>query len=102
MLRTRRLLLLLALLLLPVALLALGYGFAYASRDTPAMAIAEVLATTRAAGAYHLTADVQQTLIPRAAPANIGKRDQQATLRVEGDFVPSTANGRDTTNARLQ
>jgi hypothetical protein len=36
-------------------------------------------------GAYSFVADVEQTLVPRPIPANIGQTDQRVDVRLEGD-----------------
>ena len=38
-------------------------------------------------GEYRYTADVEQTLIPRAVPAMIGETDQRVDLRIDGDVL---------------
>ncbi|MFN8475367.1 MAG: Ig-like domain-containing protein [Anaerolineae bacterium] len=90
--RTRRLTVA-ALLLLPVVLiLALGLSVRHDSAHAPADAISDALANARAAGSYHLAADIQQALIPRALPENLGKSDTRTTLRVDGEaLVPDRA-----------
>ncbi len=90
--RTRRLIVA-ALIFLPVVvLLALGLSVGRGAAHAPADAIAEALANARAAGSYHLAADIQQSLVPRAVPENLGKGDTRATMRVEGEaLVPDRA-----------
>ncbi len=39
------------------------------------------------AGSYSLTADVEQTLIPRPLPGMIGQTDQRVDMRIEGDVT---------------
>ncbi|MFN8474924.1 MAG: NosD domain-containing protein [Anaerolineae bacterium] len=90
--RTRRLVVV-ALLFVPVALvLAMGLSLRRASSPAPTDVIADALANAHAAGSYHLAGDIQQTLIPRAVPENLGKGDTRTTLRVEGEAqVPDRA-----------
>ncbi|MDJ0752847.1 MAG: PKD domain-containing protein [Ardenticatenaceae bacterium] len=38
----------------------------------------------RAAGSYEFVADVEQTLVPQASPANIGQSSEQIDIRIEG------------------
>ena len=46
-----------------------------------------------ALGAYQLTADIQQNLVPRPLPEMIGQTNQRIDMRLEGDVVlPDTAD----------
>ncbi len=40
-----------------------------------------------AAGIYYFTADIEQTLIPRAIPANIGQSEQRIDTRITGQII---------------
>ncbi len=97
----KRLLLLIVLLLAPL-LAAIGfYSIAYGHRDGAEAPILAALRATRAAGPYHVAADVRQTLVPRAAAANVGRGEGQTAMRVEGDIVPRGGHGDDTPDVRL-
>ncbi|MFN8474926.1 MAG: hypothetical protein U0822_22250 [Anaerolineae bacterium] len=75
--------------LLPTLLvvLAAGYTLTRAASATPGDAITDALRQARAAASYHVTADAQQTIIPRAVPANAGRTDEKTMLRVDGDVA---------------
>ncbi|MFN8474388.1 MAG: Ig-like domain-containing protein [Anaerolineae bacterium] len=92
-LKTRRLAILAALLLVPVFGMFGGYRLLAATRATPASAVADALAQARAAGSFHLTADVQQTALPSGASVNVSSQDGESILRVEGDVVYPKADG---------
>jgi hypothetical protein len=47
-------------------------------------ALRDARAQAEAAGSYQLRADMEQTLIPRAIPAMIGKQDERFDMRAEG------------------
>ncbi|MFN8475368.1 MAG: hypothetical protein U0822_24505 [Anaerolineae bacterium] len=90
--------------LVPTLLVVLTAGYTL-TRAAPAPAgdaIAEALRLARAAPSYHVTAESQQTIIPRAVPANIGRTDEKTTLRVDGDIVRPEGAAKDTqADARL-
>jgi uncharacterized repeat protein (TIGR01451 family) len=44
-------------------------------------------ARAREAGSYRFTADVEQTLIPRASTTTIGQRDQRVDMRLDGEVT---------------
>ncbi|MFN8485915.1 MAG: hypothetical protein U0768_22970 [Anaerolineae bacterium] len=78
-----------AVVVVAVALAALlwprvGLGWPGASAS-PSAALARAWQRAQAAGTYRLTSDVRQTLTPRALPANVGRGDSQAALRLEGE-----------------
>ena len=90
--RTRRLIVVALLLLPAVVVLALGLAVRRGAVHAPADAIADALANAHAAGSYHLAANIQQTLVPRALPENLGKGATRADLRVDGEaLVPDRA-----------
>ncbi|MFN8496882.1 MAG: FG-GAP-like repeat-containing protein [Anaerolineae bacterium] len=97
----RRFAVLVSLLLAPLLAAVAFYGVAYGHRDTPDAGVIAALRATRAAAPYHVTADVRQTLVPRATAANIGRGDSQTAMRVEGDIVPRSGRGDDTPNVAL-
>ncbi|MFN8482271.1 MAG: hypothetical protein U0768_04305 [Anaerolineae bacterium] len=70
-----------------LVVLAAGYTLTRAAPAPPTDAIADALRQARAAASYHVTADAQQTLIPRAVPVNAGRSDEKVALRVEGDVA---------------
>lgn len=41
----------------------------------------------REAGSYRFTADVEQTLVPRALPSMVGQRDERVDMRLEGEVT---------------
>ncbi|MFN8485853.1 MAG: hypothetical protein U0768_22660 [Anaerolineae bacterium] len=88
-LKTRRFAILAALLLVPVFGMLGGYRLLSANRATPASAVADALALTRAAGSFHLTADVQQTASSPGASVSVSGQEGDSILRVEGDVVYS-------------
>ncbi len=53
--------------------------------SSPASALARAWQRAQEAGTYRLTSDVRQTLTPRALPANVGRGDSYAALRLEGE-----------------
>src|SRR3954452_3590309 len=83
----RRLTLLVALMIVPLLLMAGGYHLAQASKNTPTTAIADALTQTRAAGSYHLTANVQQTIAGFIAARLRDASSSSTMLRVEGEVV---------------
>ncbi|MFN8482269.1 MAG: Ig-like domain-containing protein [Anaerolineae bacterium] len=90
--RTRRLIVVALLLLPAIVVLALGLAVRPGAVHAPADAIADALANAHAAGSYHLAANIQQTLVPRALPENLGKGATRADLRVDGEaLVPDRA-----------
>ncbi len=85
-----------------LAVLAAGYTLTRAAPSPPADAITTALRQARAASSYHVTADAQQTIIPRALPVNVGRTDTKTTLRVEGDVARSEGAAEDAlADARL-
>ncbi|MCB8944437.1 MAG: tandem-95 repeat protein [Ardenticatenaceae bacterium] len=52
----------------------------------------EVQAQVTASGQYHFVANIEQTLIPRPVPANIGKSEERVDTRLSGDVtLPDSA-----------
>ena len=89
--------------LLISTIFALGVGDASAGLPTPEDVIADALARARAQDGYHLVADIQNTLIPQANPANRGTRDQTTSMRIIGDVAQNThSDGSEDPRARLQ
>jgi hypothetical protein len=88
----RRRLLLIAIPLLIMGLISGGFGLALSQASPPAPRdiLAGAFAYARAQDSYHMVADVEQTLIPQATPANIGKRDETSAMRILGDVTRET------------
>ncbi len=70
-----------------IALFGTKLTLSNASAQTPDTAahIQTAWDNARAAGSYHVVADVEQTLLPRPLPHLIGKGSQRIDMRVEGD-----------------
>ena len=91
--------------LLVVALIAGSFTLALSSAGppAPANALADALKLAGRQPSYHLVADMQQTVIPRALPGNGGKGDETTTLRVVGDLARQAGiDGTTEPRARLQ
>ena len=85
--KIRRLSILTVLFLMPVFGILGGYRLLGASHAAPTSAVADALAQTRAAGSFHLAADVQQTALTPGASVNVGSQSDRNVMRVEGDVV---------------
>ncbi len=56
-----------------------------ALRSTDLDVVKAAWAQARQSGAYHFSADVQQTIIPEASVLNVGRTSQQTALHLDGD-----------------
>ncbi|MCB0249746.1 MAG: thrombospondin type 3 repeat-containing protein, partial [Anaerolineae bacterium] len=90
--------------LLVVALVAGSFTLALSSAgpSAPDNVLADALKLAGRQSGYHLMADVQQTVIPRALPGNGGKGDETTSVRVVGDLANGQGTGANERRARLQ
>ncbi|MCP4126358.1 MAG: hypothetical protein GY753_04765, partial [Gammaproteobacteria bacterium] len=73
------------------------------SNSTPEDIVAAAVERARAQTSYHVVADTQQTLIPKAVPSNVGKRDETTASRILGDISQGVRyDGLEDVRARLQ
>ncbi len=80
----------------------LGLALTSAAPPSPQERLAGVFAEAHAQASYHMVADVEQTLIPKAMHSNAGKGDQTSAMRVLGDMTRATRlDSGDESRARL-
>ena len=60
---------------------------AQAQTEEPKDAMTAIMAQIEASGQYHFTAQIEQTLIPRPIPANIGTTEQRFDTQMTGRVV---------------
>ena len=87
---------------LVLAMIAGSFSLALSRSGPPAPqdVLAQALKLAGQQPSFHMVADMQQTVMPRAIPGNGGKSDETTTLRVVGDLarqagIDGTAEPRD-------
>ena len=90
---------------LVLAMIAGSFSLALSKSGPPAPQdmLAQALKLAGQQPSFHMVADMQQTVMPRAIPGNGGKRDETTTLRVVGDLARQMGlDGTTEPRARLQ
>ncbi len=63
-----------------------------AGQPSPHHALRSARDRAQDAGSYQFTADIEQTLLPRAIPSMVGEQEQRSDMRTEGAVTPNTMN----------
>ena len=72
---------------------ALVFAMGNADPLSPQQAIAAAFAAARQQPSFHMVADTQQTLMPKAGRSTVGKGDQTNAMRILGDVAQGQGTG---------